>query len=224
MNGTNIRIVCFGDTWGISLLYRHLFRESITGIVSAEVRPQYHQDLRAFAASSSIDFMIQPRRDSSKYRSFINRLEKMSPDLIIVNSYSMLLGPEVLSIPIRGAINIHGALLPQYRGANPIQWALINNESETGVTMHYIDEQIDTGDVISQKKCLFILRIPGWIFDKESLWQQTSSWRNHYRRSLPVQIAALCRMKARHGTGGAGFPKMVSSTGRGTTTDLSITS
>jgi RimJ/RimL family protein N-acetyltransferase len=64
----------------------------------------------------------------------------------------MLIRQEILSIPRLGAVNIHGALLPQYRGCNPIQWALLNNESETGPTMHYMATEFDAGDIIAQRR------------------------------------------------------------------------
>jgi len=63
----------------------------------------------------------------------------------------MRLHPDLLAVPRIAAVNIHGALLPQYRGCNPIQWALINNETETGVTTHYITKDFDVGDIIAQK-------------------------------------------------------------------------
>jgi hypothetical protein len=83
---------------------------------------------------------------------FANALEALKPDLFLVNSYSMILGAPLLSLPRHGAINVHGALLPAYRGANPMEWALINGERETGVTVHLIDPGIDTGPIIGQAR------------------------------------------------------------------------
>ncbi len=75
----------------------------------------------------------------------------LRPDLIIVSAYGQILPKEILSIPPYGCINIHPSLLPKYRGAAPIQRAIINGESETGVTFMFMDEGKDTGDIIIQK-------------------------------------------------------------------------
>lgn len=123
----------------------------ITGIVGAEIRPEQHGELEEIANSLKVPFLIQPKRSSDRYNAFVKMLNEFHPDLIIVNSYSMLLPREILILPPHGAINIHGALLPEYRGANPIQWAILNNESITGVTMHYMTEQFDAGDIIAHR-------------------------------------------------------------------------
>lgn len=82
---------------------------------------------------------------------FIVDMEKLSPDLIIVVAFRML--PEIVwTIPTYGTINLHASLLPQYRGAAPINWALINGETLTGVTTFFIDKEIDTGKIIMQKE------------------------------------------------------------------------
>lgn len=83
--------------------------------------------------------------------SFIDQLKDAQPDLIVVVAFRML--PEVVwKLPPMGTINLHASLLPDYRGAAPINWAIINGEKETGVTTFFINENIDTGDVIDQQK------------------------------------------------------------------------
>jgi hypothetical protein len=74
-----------------------------------------------------------------------------STDFLLVHSYASRIPAEVLALAPRGAVNIHGALLPQYRGANPIQWAILNDERRTGATMHYMTESIDAGPIIAQR-------------------------------------------------------------------------
>jgi methionyl-tRNA formyltransferase len=81
----------------------------------------------------------------------ITRLQGMAPDLIVVVYYDCILKGDVIGIPKRGCINLHLALAEEYRGCYPTTWALINGEIRTGVTLHYIDEGIDTGDIIAQK-------------------------------------------------------------------------
>lgn len=80
---------------------------------------------------------------------FMSVLERLAPDVIIVAAFGQLLPQTVLDIPPCGTINLHPSLLPKYRGAAPIQWALINGETQTGVTLMLLDAGEDTGDIIS---------------------------------------------------------------------------
>ena len=82
---------------------------------------------------------------------FMRVLERLAPDMIVVAAFGQLLPQTVLDIPPCGTINLHPSLLPKYRGAAPIQWALINGETETGVTLMLLDAGEDTGDIISTK-------------------------------------------------------------------------
>jgi len=75
-------------------------------------------------------------------------LEALRPDLIVVAAYGQLLPSRLLALPPKGAINIHPSLLPRYRGAAPIQWAIARGERETGVTLFYLSEKMDAGDII----------------------------------------------------------------------------
>jgi methionyl-tRNA formyltransferase/ribosomal protein S18 acetylase RimI-like enzyme len=147
-----MRVLIFGDTYGVPQLLRYLPGGTVVGIVGAEIRPKYFEPLKEMAAAGHVPFIVQPRHNSGGYAEFVKRLAALQPDFIIVNSYSMKLHPEVLALARRAAVNIHGALLPQYRGANPIQWALLNNETETGVTMHYMTAEFDRGDIIAQRR------------------------------------------------------------------------
>jgi len=80
----------------------------------------------------------------------IEKLKSISPDFIVVAAYGKILPKEILDIPKYGCINIHGSLLPKYRGAAPIHWAVINGDEETGVTLMYMGEGCDTGDMIAK--------------------------------------------------------------------------
>jgi len=79
-------------------------------------------------------------------------INKLNPNLIIVVAYGRILPKEILDYPRYGCINVHGSILPRYRGAAPIQWAVINGDKETGVTTMYMDEGMDTGDMITISK------------------------------------------------------------------------
>ena len=90
--------------------------------------------------------------DRVRNRDFIQVLKKLQPAAIVVAAFGQLLPKSVLAIPPCGCINLHPSLLPKYRGAAPIQWALINGETETGVTIMLLDEGADTGGIILQKR------------------------------------------------------------------------
>lgn len=83
---------------------------------------------------------------------FIGRIRALSPDLIFSFYYRLLICEELLAIPRLGGINLHGSLLPRYRGRSPINWVLIHGEAETGVTLHYMVAKADAGDIIAQKR------------------------------------------------------------------------
>jgi len=93
--------------------------------------------------------VCQPRRLGKRAAAV---LAGWKPDLVIVAAYGRILPPRILSIPRFGCINVHASLLPAYRGAAPIQWAIANGETTTGVTVMQMDEGLDTGDIISQKE------------------------------------------------------------------------
>jgi len=82
----------------------------------------------------------------------LDQIRELAPDVIVVASFGQILTGELLRIPRLGAINLHASLLPKYRGAAPIQWALIRGEQETGVTTFLMDEGMDTGPILLQRK------------------------------------------------------------------------
>ncbi len=88
-----------------------------------------------------------------KDENFIQRLKILQPDLFVIVAFRIL-PKEVYTIPTRGAFNLHASLLPKFRGAAPIQWSLINGEKETGVTTFFLEEKVDTGNIIIQEKIL----------------------------------------------------------------------
>ena len=79
---------------------------------------------------------------------FLEELRSYQPDLMIVTAYGRILTGPVLNLPPLGTINVHGSLLPRYRGAAPIQWAVLNGDTETGITIMQMDEGMDTGDIL----------------------------------------------------------------------------
>ena len=103
--------------------------------------------VKKYALEKSIP-ILQPEK--LRDETFLAELKALKPDLQIVVAFRML--PQVVwSLPPLGTFNLHAALLPQYRGAAPINWAIINGDTETGVTTFFLDEQIDTGRIILQE-------------------------------------------------------------------------
>lgn len=107
-------------------------------------------DVKKYAQKQNINF-LQP--DNLKDEGFINEVKKLDPDLIIVVAFRKI-PKEIFSIPKYGTINLHASLLPNYRGAAPINWCLINNETKTGVTTFFINEKIDQGDILLQEELI----------------------------------------------------------------------
>lgn len=95
--------------------------------------------------------VLQPEKIKNN-EEFINRIKDLSPDLIIVAAYGKILPKEILEIPRLGCINIHASLLPKYRGAAPIHRCIINGDEKTGVTLMYMEEGLDTGDMLAAKE------------------------------------------------------------------------
>lgn len=104
--------------------------------------------IKKFASSNNL-LVLQP--ENLKDENFLNQLQALQPDLGIVVAYRIL-PRQVYSTPEYGTFNLHASLLPKYRGAAPIQWALINGEKVTGVTTFFLQDKVDTGNIILQKE------------------------------------------------------------------------
>ena len=94
--------------------------------------------------------VLQPEKASAE--DFVLKLKSLNPDIIVVVAFGQILRKNVLEIAKYGCVNVHASLLPKYRGASPIQWAVINGEKETGITIMQMDSGIDTGDIILTEK------------------------------------------------------------------------
>ncbi|MGL6105338.1 methionyl-tRNA formyltransferase [Romboutsia sp.] len=90
--------------------------------------------------------VYQPQK--AREEGFVQTLRELNPDVIVVVAFGQILPKSILDIPKYGCINVHVSLLPKYRGAAPINWVIINGEEKTGVTTMYMDEGLDTGDII----------------------------------------------------------------------------
>lgn len=94
--------------------------------------------------------VLQPLKARDEH--FISELRAMKPDLIVAVAYGHILPPAILDVPRFGCLNVHTSLLPKYRGAAPIQWAIANGDTETGVTIMKMDAGMDTGGILAQKR------------------------------------------------------------------------
>ncbi len=115
----------------------------------------------------------------------IERIRSLKPDFLFSLYYRSMIGWELLAAPRRGALNLHGSLLPRYRGRAPINWVLVNGETETGVTLHYMDEKPDHGDIVLQRPVPIDPRDTG-----ETLFRKiTAQARLLLRDALPLLAA-----------------------------------
>jgi methionyl-tRNA formyltransferase len=103
--------------------------------------------VKAVALASAIP-VLQPAR--ARDAAFIDQLRQFEADLIVVTAYGQILPPAILELPRFGCLNVHTSLLPKHRGAAPIQWAILDGDVETGVTIMKMDAGLDTGDILTQ--------------------------------------------------------------------------
>lgn len=129
---------------------------NILGVVTSVDKPKGRgmkmipSPVKEFALEKNIP-IYQPEK-VRKNIEFINKIKELNPDVICVVAYGKILPKEILDIPKFGCINVHGSLLPKYRGAAPIQWAVLNGDKTTGITTMYMNEGMDTGDMILKEK------------------------------------------------------------------------
>ena len=107
-------------------------------------------EVKEYAISKNIE-VEQPIKLRNN-EEVINMLKELAPDFIVVVAYGKILPEEILNIPKYGCVNVHGSLLPQYRGAAPIQWSIISGDKKTGITTMYMDKGMDTGDMLLKEE------------------------------------------------------------------------
>lgn len=155
-NKENLRIVFMGTPDFAVATLRKLVKNDydVVGVITAPDRPAgrgrklQESAVKKFASEQGLT-VLQPK--NLKNEEFLNELEALKANLQIVVAFRML--PKVVwQMPKHGTFNLHASLLPDYRGAAPINWAIINGETETGVTTFFIDDKIDTGEIILQEK------------------------------------------------------------------------
>ncbi len=152
-----MRIVFLGTSAFACPALRALARAyDVALVITQPDRPAGRKrELRPSAVkTASLDLglrIAQPERINSEEG--INLLRETAPEAIVVASYGQFLSTKVFSLPPHGTINIHASLLPRYRGAAPINWAIIRSETETGVTTFFIEKGMDSGAILVQRPC-----------------------------------------------------------------------
>lgn len=106
-------------------------------------------DVKKYAIEQNLE-VVQPVKVRNNPE-FVEKLKDINPDVICVVAYGKIIPKEILDIPRLGCINVHGSLLPKYRGAAPIQWAVLNGDKETGITTMFMDVGMDNGDMINKE-------------------------------------------------------------------------
>jgi methionyl-tRNA formyltransferase len=130
-------------------------QHSVAGVVTQPDRPKGRghelaaSPIKQLAMRHKIP-ILQPLK--MKDPAFLNALSAWQPDLIVVTAFGRILPKVILDLPPHGCINVHASLLPKYRGAGPIQWAIIKGERETGITTMLMDEGMDTGAILLQER------------------------------------------------------------------------
>lgn len=153
-----MRIVFMGtpDFAQVSLEAVYNAGHEIIGVVTNPDKPKgrgmklISSPVKDFAIEKKLK-IYQPTKIRNNYE-FIEEIKSLKPDVICVVAYGKILPQEILDIPPKGCINVHGSLLPKYRGAAPIQWAVLNGDKKTGITTMYMDAGMDTGDMILKEE------------------------------------------------------------------------
>ena len=153
----DLRIVFMGTPDFATTILKHLVENeyNIVGVITAVDKPAgrgrklNESAVKKYATSQNLT-VLQP--SNLKNESFQEELKSLNANLQIVVAFRML-PKTVWNMPEYGTFNLHASLLPEYRGAAPINWAIINGEKKTGVTTFFIDDKIDTGEIILQKEC-----------------------------------------------------------------------
>lgn len=130
-------------------------RHEVVGVVTQPDRPKgrsgkmQYSPVKEAALKYGIE-VYQPEK--VKDAAFVQEIHRMGPDVIVVVAFGQILSKEILELPKYGCLNVHASLLPKLRGAAPIQWAVIDGEKESGVTIQQMEEGLDTGDILLVKK------------------------------------------------------------------------
>jgi methionyl-tRNA formyltransferase len=155
---TPLRIIFMGTAELSCASLEKLSREKIFSVVAVVTQPDKPKGRELKLTPSPVKILaeklnlpvLQPLK--AREEKFISELRELKPDLIVVVAYGQILPQSILDLPRFGCVNVHTSLLPKYRGAAPIQWAIADGEPETGVTIMKMDAGLDTGPILSTRR------------------------------------------------------------------------
>lgn len=139
--------------------------------------------------------------DDANAPDVVAKIAALKPDFLFSFYYRRMLGPALLAVPSRGALNMHGSLLPKYRGRAPVNWAVLHGETETGATLHYMTAKPDAGDIVAQERVPILPdETAKDVFDKVTVAAETA-----LDRVLPALIAGTAPRQVNDVTRGSYF-------------------
>lgn len=150
-----MRVVMFGyQTWGHRTLRALLDSEHDVVLVVTHPRSEHAYEkiwsdsVADLAEEHGVPVLIRNRPDDDE---LFERLKDADPDIIVANNWRTWIPPRIFGLPRHGTLNVHDSLLPKYAGFSPLIWALINGETEVGVTAHMMNDELDAGDIVRQE-------------------------------------------------------------------------
>jgi UDP-4-amino-4-deoxy-L-arabinose formyltransferase / UDP-glucuronic acid dehydrogenase (UDP-4-keto-hexauronic acid decarboxylating) len=126
----------------------------IAAVFTHKTDPQENVWFRSVADLAALKGIPVYAPEDINHPLWIKKIRELSPDYLFSFYYRKMVKEEILSIPSKGCLNLHGSYLPKYRGRCPVNWVLVNGEKETGITLHYMTPKPDDGDIVAQKKCI----------------------------------------------------------------------
>ena len=157
---TSLHIIFMGTPPLAATVLEALLHEKSFNIITVVTQPdqprgrdlkRHPSAVKELALKNNLP-VLQPER--AREPQFIEQVRALAPDLIVVAAYGQILPQALLDVPTFGCLNVHTSLLPKYRGAAPIQWAMLNGDSETGVTIMKMDAGLDTGGIVSEERTI----------------------------------------------------------------------
>jgi methionyl-tRNA formyltransferase len=163
----NKTIVFLGEDSFSNIVLISLFKAGykIPLVITPWYNNEIHKRLENTALSNGAEYIREKNINS---KNIIEKVKNIKPDLLISSHFEKLIKKELINIPSLGCLNLHPSLLPFYKGMSPQHWPIINGEKKTGITIHFIDESIDTGNIILQKE--INLNDNMYVSDLQLLW------------------------------------------------------
>lgn len=162
-------IVFMGEDAFSNIVLSSLLKEgyNVPLVISPLYDNNIHKRLENTCVYNKIEYIREKNINSEI---IIEKLKKIKPDLLITAHFEKLIKKDIIDIPTLGCLNLHPSLLPYYRGMSPQHWPIINGESKTGITVHFIDETADTGNIVLQKEISLTDQM--YVSDLQIVWQK----------------------------------------------------